>query len=396
MADEDYRWLDRDAAERLLSGEPFDGTEHGTAHSSDHGTGSPDARGTGSPDAHGTGPATAHPADRHAREQAARLAKALAALAPDERAGSVVPADISAELPGEAAALAAFREARGPKARVTSTRVGAGETVHIGRPAEPRRPARWARPMRYGLAAVLAGCMIGGVAVAAGTGVFPSPFGDRDKPGPAASASSVASPEPLMSPSGGQSSAPDVEPDDVTTTPEEPSTEPGSSAPPPQAEGSSGGASKGGDGATKPGSGDPQHENEAGGWYRKVVEACRDYRSGDLQGEKRRRLEEAAKGSQRVTEFCGRVLGGSGGDREHDGGGNYGGSGGGGDDDGGNGGGDDDGDNGDGDGSWGGGNDHWGNGGLAPAPPVKGPSVPQTPNPSASYSVRPVLPDKAS
>ncbi|MEV0525338.1 hypothetical protein AB0I66_18095 [Streptomyces sp. NPDC050439] len=352
MADEDYRWLDRDAAERLLSGESIDGT------------------------------------DPHTKEQAARLAKALAALAPDDRAGSVVPADVSAELPGEAAALAAFREARGPRA--ASTRVGAGETVHIGRSAAPPPPpARWARPLRYGLAAVLAGCMIGGVAVAAGTGVLPSPFGDRDQPGPGASASSVASPEPLASPSKGASSTPDIEPDDVTTTPDDPTREPGSSAPPRATEDSAG-ASKGGTAGTKqPGSGDPQRQDEAKDWYRKVVSACRDYRSGELQGEKRRRLEEAAKGSQRVTEFCGRVLDGSGSDREHNGGGSGGSGGGGGDDDGDKGG---DGDNSDGDGS-GGGNDHWGNGGSKPVPPVVGPPVPRpTPTPTASYSAQPVLP----
>lgn len=370
MADEDYRWLDRDAAERLLSGESIDGTtiDDGTATD-------------------GT--------DHHAREQAARLAKALAALAADDRAGSVVPADISSELPGEAAALAAFREARGPKARAASTRVGAGETVRIGRSAVPPRPTRWARPLRYGLAAVLAGCMVGGVAVAAGTGVLPSPFGDREQPGPAASASSVASPEPLASPSEGASDTPDVEPDDVTTTPEDPSREPGSSAPPQEAERPED-ASKGGTaGTTQPGSGDPQREDEAKGWYRKVVSACRDYRSGELQGEKRRRLEEAAKGSRRVTEFCGRVLdGSSGSDREHNGGGSSGGNGG-------NGGSDDDGDKGgdggDGNGSSGGGNDHWGNGGSRPVPPVVAPSVPgpaptPTPTASASYSAQPVLP----
>ena len=362
MADEDFRWLDRDAAERLLSGEPIDG------------------------------------ADDHTREQAVRLAKALAALAADDRAGSVVPADISSELPGEAAALAAFREARGPDARAASTRVGAADTVQIGRSAEPQRPAPWTRPLRYGFAAVLAGCMIGGVAVAAGTGVLPSPFGDHDRPGPAASASSVASPEPLASPPGDESSSPDVEPDEVTTTPEGPSSEPGTSAPPPDA-GKSEGASKGGEGTTKPGSGDPQRHDEAKGWYRKVVTACRDYRSGKLQGEKRRRLEEAAKGSQRVTEFCGRVLYGSGSDRENNGGGNYGGNAGGdGNDDGG-------GDNeGDGDGSNGGGNDHWGNGGAAPAPPLVLPSAPQptrtssptsSPTPTASYSAQPVLPGDA-
>lgn len=368
MADEDYRWLDRDAAERLLSGEPIDGTAIDST-------------------------------DPHARERAAQLAKALAALAADDRAGSVVPADISSELPGEAAALAAFREARVPTARTASTRVGAGDAVRIGRSAAPSRPARWARPVRYGLAAVLAGCMVGGVAVAAGTGVLPSPFGDRSKPGPAASASSVASPEPLASPSDGASGTPDVEPDDVTTTPEDPSRAPGSSAPPQDVEESEG-ASKGGAGTTQPGTGDPQREDEAKDWYRKVVSACRDYRSGELQGEKRRRLEEAAKGSQRVTEFCGRVLNGSGSDREQTGGsgdddGKGGGGGGGGDDDGDNGG---DGDNGD-DGASGGGNDHWGNGGIKPVPPIVAPSSPKptvtptpTPDPSESYSAQPALP----
>jgi hypothetical protein len=364
MADEDYEWLDREAAERLLSGEPVDGTDH------------------------------------HARAQAAQLAKALAALAADDRAGSVVPADVSPELPGEAAALAAFREARGPAARPASTRVGAGETVRIGRESEPARPARWARPVRYSLAAVLAGCMIGGVAVAAGTGVLPSPFGDRDRPGPAASASPLASPEPLASPSGGGSEAPDVEPDDVTTTPEGSSREPGGSKPPQGTEGSGSTSKDTADGTTtRPGgSGDAGREDEAKGWYRKVVTACRDYRSGDLQGDKRRRLEEAAKGPQRVTEFCGRVLDGSGSDREHSGGngngnGNTGGGtgGGGSDDDGGKD--DDKSDGSDRDG----GNDHEGNGGARPVPPIVSPTVPRTaPAPTASYSVRPVPPGNGS
>ncbi|MFG2499797.1 hypothetical protein ACGFSB_16480 [Streptomyces sp. NPDC048441] len=349
MADEDYRWLDRDAAERLLSGEPFDGTDH------------------------------------HARERAAHLAKALAALAADDRAGSVVPADISSELPGEAAAMAAFRQARGPSAGAASTRVGAGRTVAIGRTAEPPRQARWARPVRFGLAAVLAGCMIGGVAVAAGTGVLPSPFGGHDKPGPAASASSVASPEPLASPSGGESSAPDVEPDDVTSAPDDSSHEPGSSAPPQDTEGTSKDTAGG---ATHPGSDGSQRDDEAAGLYSKVVKACRDYRSGELQGEKRRRLEEAAKGPQRVTEFCGRVLDGSGsGSGQNSGSGGSGGSG-------------DDGDGGDGgddgkdDGASGGGNNHEGNGGGGPVPPIASPTVPQA-TPTASYSAQPELPTTA-
>ncbi len=51
------------------------------------------------------------------------------------------------------------------------------------------------------------------------------------------------------------------------------------------------------------------------GLRRKVIAACRDYRSGELRGDRRRHLEEAAKGSARLEEFCGRVLGGRDGGR---------------------------------------------------------------------------------
>ena len=64
MADEQYRWLDRDAAERLLRGEPLEAVDADT------------------------------------RERAEQLAEALGALATDPLPGGV-------ELPGEAAALAA-------------------------------------------------------------------------------------------------------------------------------------------------------------------------------------------------------------------------------------------------------------------------------------------------
>lgn len=74
MADDDpYRWLDRAAAERLLSGEPLE--------------------------------ASLESAGPEARDQADLLAKTLGALSVDIPPGS-------AELPGEAAALAAFRKAR--------------------------------------------------------------------------------------------------------------------------------------------------------------------------------------------------------------------------------------------------------------------------------------------
>ncbi|EGX54587.1 hypothetical protein SZN_37201, partial [Streptomyces zinciresistens K42] len=73
MADEQYRWLDRETAERLLRGESLEAVD---------------------------------PADR---DQAERLAKTLEALTAE-------PSLNSTELPGEAAALAAFRMARADRA----------------------------------------------------------------------------------------------------------------------------------------------------------------------------------------------------------------------------------------------------------------------------------------
>ncbi|MBD0717469.1 hypothetical protein BU196_26770, partial [Streptomyces sp. CBMA370] len=75
MADERYQWLDREAAERLLRGEPV-----GTAGA-------------------------------HERAQAVRLSEAL-----DEARTPAVPPAEDAELPGETAALAAFREVAAARA----------------------------------------------------------------------------------------------------------------------------------------------------------------------------------------------------------------------------------------------------------------------------------------
>ncbi|MBO0917622.1 hypothetical protein J1C73_25905, partial [Streptomyces laculatispora] len=108
MADEQYEWLDKEAAERLLRREPVD------------------------------------PADGRPQPEAERLAAAL-----DAAARSARPA--TGELPGEAAALAAFRAAprSATRTRSASARAGRvpaagadgiGETgmlapVHIGRAA---------------------------------------------------------------------------------------------------------------------------------------------------------------------------------------------------------------------------------------------------------------------
>ncbi|MEV5601116.1 hypothetical protein AB0L33_06700 [Streptomyces sp. NPDC052299] len=302
MADEQYAWLDKEAAEKLLRGEPVD------------------------------------PAEGRPRQDAERLAAALDAAARTAR-----PA--TGELPGEAAALAAFRAApRGPRTAGATAAPGddAGTAmlapVHIGRAAGARadRPFRWSRPLRFGLVASLACCAIGGVAVAAGSGMLPGPFG-RHAPSPATSVSAAESPE---EPGTG------ALPDEETSAPPPPDT-PTPGAPSPGArpdaddedtarpgggashddrsgedEGSdadrTGGSRTGG--GTDPGDDDSQgnedpgkgddHSGDApsGSWYAKTVQACRDYRDGTLDEDRRTRLEDLAKGARNLDRFCDRLL----------------------------------------------------------------------------------------
>ncbi|MFD8555115.1 hypothetical protein ACFV08_26830, partial [Streptomyces fradiae] len=133
MADERNEWLDHEAAERLLRGEPVDAD------------------------------------DDYTRWQAERLSRAL-----DSARGVPLPAGPSGELPGEEAALTAFRAARA--GRAAAPRAGAGSdlgSVRIGgapRPARRSGPRGWLRPARWGLAASVAGLAVGGVAGAAGAG----------------------------------------------------------------------------------------------------------------------------------------------------------------------------------------------------------------------------------
>ncbi|WP_392672184.1 hypothetical protein [Streptomyces sp. LN785] len=323
MADEQYAWLDREAAERLFRGEPVE------------------------------------PADGHARTDAERLAAALAAAARDAR-----PAD--AELPGEAAALAAFRgnprAARGragatapadarpegaqPAARDRDTEYGGPGRpaplgpVRIGRAAAASsggRPApRWSRPVRYGLVASLAGCALGGVAVAAGAGILPGPFGGHAGPLPASSVSASAVPEQLGS--GGASGEPSAPPSRGSDT------APDTAAPPPRAaDGTrrgtggdgdrndrSGEGGRNGDGGRDDGShasvgagsdstpGDAR-AGRSGEWLERTLRACRDYRDGKLDQERRRRLETLAGGGGGLDRFCRRLVDGEQGGNGRDG-----------------------------------------------------------------------------
>ncbi|MFD3971397.1 hypothetical protein [Streptomyces cyaneofuscatus] len=343
MADEQDEWLDKDAAEKLLRGEPV------------------------------------VPLGDQARDDARRLAEALGAA----RAVRRTPAG---ELPGEDAVLIAFRQAtRTGGDRLAGRSAGAAlpgqpgtlHSVHIGAaPAAPPRRPRWSRPVRFGLAVSLAGCALGGVAVAAGTGMLPGPFGGQGSPAPASSVS-AATPEPLVSrlpaedPSAEALPSP---PDDPAPLSSPESRQPGASEEPAGPEtggtppepggdrtgdrdrpggtdGSGGGGGSGGSGgpggsggsggsgredASKDPSGRDERPGGSGGqgdqdgnWYEKSVKACKAFRDGTLDERSRRHLIQLAKGEENLERFCDRLLGGGG-----SGGPGGGGSGGGGDDDG--------------------------------------------------------------
>ncbi|TQK52309.1 hypothetical protein FBY35_2740 [Streptomyces sp. SLBN-118] len=260
MADEQYEWLDREAAERILRGEPVEAS------------------------------------DEHARIQAARLARALYEAGRTESPHSAA----DGEMPGEAAALAAFRKARADAAKPAADGFGTVQLAPSHR--RPSRAKRWSRPVRFGLVAAVAGCALGGAAVAATAGLLPSPFsGD---PLPASSVTAAATPEPLESdsPAGGGAVAPPYTPGSPSSPQDSPSPSDGAGAPDPTAGGADGDSGLQGDGDKSR----QQHEE----WYRKTVEACRDYRSGHIDPERKRRLEAAAKGVARVDRFCDRLLGG--------------------------------------------------------------------------------------
>ncbi len=253
MADERYRWLDAEAAERLLSGE------------------SPQAAGP------------------PAGDQAERLAGVLRALsAPPPTAGD--------ELPGEAAALAAFRKSRdertGQADSAPHTGHGAGpadadfglirlrapRTGRTGTPDGARRP----RPARLLLAAALAAGVVGGTAVLAATGLLRTPF-DDSRSGPAGAATTTHPQSPLISPSP-QGSAPDDRhqdgPADGAQGGEDPERTPAGSPP--------------GDGRTA-----------HGVRWKLVVSACRSWHEGrPVNGERRHALYEAAGGASRVAAYC--------------------------------------------------------------------------------------------
>ncbi|MFE2555402.1 hypothetical protein ACFXGT_05105 [Streptomyces sp. NPDC059352] len=292
MADERYQWLDQEAAERLLRGEPVDAL------------------------------------DDPARSEVRRLAEALESA----RKHATVPGPRAAraggvELPGEAAALAAFRRATAERAARAAAAAPHGtlrtdhrdrtDLAELGRVrlAPVTAPARrWGRSVRYGLAAAVAAVTVGGVAVAAGTGVLP-----LVGPEPASSVTAVESPDPIVSGSVQKDPlSPSPAPDD-TDRPPGSSPSPGVSSSPsspvsPSLTSPPTGRHTPEPGRTTPTPGGSKSVDGGTALKEKAVNACRDYRSGRLDEAGRRQLTSNLRSGETLRRYCDRILsGGTGG-----------------------------------------------------------------------------------
>ncbi|EGX54988.1 hypothetical protein SZN_35197, partial [Streptomyces zinciresistens K42] len=135
---------------------------------------------------------------------------------------------------------------------------------------------------------------VGGVAVAAGTGVLPTSFRGGEPARPGASVTSGVPPEtPLVSPSpdGGAQGGP---------TPGGGSGAPSGTV---TAGTSPGGPARGGEPSAD------ARDRGTSGWWKTVVSSCRDVRNGKpLDDVHRRALQGAAGGAERVRPYCNKIL----------------------------------------------------------------------------------------
>lgn len=358
MADDRYTWLDEDTAERLLRGLPVDARETRTPDPDaqaparrdiqDEAPGRNVPKGEGRRNGEGALNVPSHAwfqdADRYAAD---RLAAALGELA---AAHSTPPpatrGATSVELPGEAAALDAFRQARvgvlrsgsvgmplpgadsaSDSASAATAATGAPGRRQWGRPRERagrtgpgRRGPRsvlGGGPLRAGFAMALAGCALGGVAVAAGTGVLPTPFGGG---APTVTVSPVASPSADDETDGtggtggadnGHDTAGDKRdgkhgsknPDDDQDGAEERDDEVAESGSPSER----GQDDRHGKSGRHESDDDERHGSGHGDDKKAIAAAlCRAYSDGRLNASDRKRLERAAGGRAVVQQFCAR------------------------------------------------------------------------------------------
>ncbi|MGE7390221.1 hypothetical protein ACQKM2_32550 [Streptomyces sp. NPDC004126] len=312
MADEHNAWLDKATADELLRG--------------------------GTPGPVGSG------ADPRARAEAARMRAALDALTPRSAGG---------ELPGEEAALAAFRAARaGAPATAAAASAAAAAPAASGVPGADREPVVDLAPIppvripaqrrpvtaaRFGLAAALASVAVGGIAAVAGTGLLDRAAHLTAGPAPAVSVSADSDPAPAGDTAGatlvpqlrptpslgvdGFSRGPDASPTPGTGMRTLPDVAPSLSVPPGTAA-SGGGAGGGGGGAAGT---DGTRDSFAGGGAtadrgkNQGIEAekprpedlCRDNKAKKLADDRREYLSKLAGGAAKVQRFCATLLDGA-------------------------------------------------------------------------------------
>ncbi|GAA1685806.1 hypothetical protein [Streptomyces yatensis] len=275
--DHRYSWLDDSAAERLLRGEPVEGQP-----------GAPDGRGDES------------------YAEAERLAAVLSAVAGAGRPAA--PSDASA-LPGEEAAMAAFRAAR---VAVEAEAEAVAEPGVARRPQRIRkfreRQPRLRRPLRAGMIAMVAGCALSGFAVAAAAGVLPTPFGpSHHTPGPSVSMSDAGP--------GGESAHPEISENGGTTAPG-PSGSSDNDASDVGSNGAQGGtvtSGPQGDGTGKDGkTKDPSSKGRHGapGWALRI---CPRYLTAELAGvdldkKSLKKLTKAAGSESAIHGYCTQIL----------------------------------------------------------------------------------------
>ncbi|MBI0316513.1 hypothetical protein, partial [Streptomyces javensis] len=280
--DHRYSWLDDKAAERLLRGEPVEGQP-----------GAPDGR------------------SDQSYADAERLAAVLSAAAGAGR--TAAPSDASA-LPGEEAAVAAFRAARVE----VDAEAGAGSVAEVAEMDMARRPLRirrfrerqprLRRPLRAGMVAVVAGCALSGFAVAAAAGVLPTPFGQSDHtPGPSVSMSDGGP--------GGDSAHPEISEDGGTTTPG-PSGSGDNDASDVGSNGAQGGTAPadpedGGKGKNGKSKGSSKGEPGVPKWALRVCPRYLDSETGvgaDLDKKSLKKLTKAAGGASAIHGYCTQIL----------------------------------------------------------------------------------------
>ncbi|MEV7545547.1 hypothetical protein [Streptomyces sp. NPDC089915] len=308
MADEHKAWLDGATAEELLRGR---------------------AAGPVGPDE-----------DPRARAEAARLRAALDALVPQT-------AD-RGELPGEAAALAAFRAAhahRAPAAVSPATAAAAAPgavdepLVDLAPIPVVRIPAqrRHGTPARFGLAAALAGVAVGGIAAVAGTGLLDRAVHLSAGPAPAVSVSADSDPAPAgetagptpvpqLRPTpeggGGLASLPPgftLPPSGLPRTPLD--TAPSLSLPPGAATtpATGGGGAAGTDGTRNTftdkndrggdgGNGGGNDKDRDGQGKNRPEDLCRDHAANKLGADRKQDLVRIAGGLAKISRFCATLL----------------------------------------------------------------------------------------